>query len=111
MCVCSGTQSDSKPRSSSSRANGAGCMESAVKNITAPIFMVVSPGWRLKAILAMHPGGKHANRREIPLHRQHGCGEGEGGPVQRGLRQGACAAALQGAGRARRAGDEERGGC
>ena len=39
MWVCSGTHSDSKPRSSSARASGAGCMESVVKNITAPIFM------------------------------------------------------------------------
>ena len=39
MWVCSGTHSDSKPRSSSARPSGAGCMESVVKNITAPIFM------------------------------------------------------------------------
>src|ERR1700741_2448709 len=43
MWVCSGTQSDSKPRSSSARASGAGCMESVVKNITAPIFMGQPP--------------------------------------------------------------------
>src|SRR5580693_7987761 len=47
MWVCSGTHSDSKPRSSSARPSAAGCMESVVKNITAPIFMLVSPfGWQ-----------------------------------------------------------------
>ena len=40
MCVCSGTHSDSKPRSSIARASGAGCMDAVVKNMTAPIFML-----------------------------------------------------------------------
>src|SRR5258708_18115242 len=39
MWVCSGTHSDSNPRSSRARANGPGCMEPSVKNMTAPIFM------------------------------------------------------------------------
>ena len=50
MCVCSGTHSDSKPRSSMARASGAGCMESVVKNMTAPIFMV--PWLRIQSSMA-----------------------------------------------------------
>jgi hypothetical protein len=41
MWVCSGTHKDSNARSSSARASGAGRIESVVKNITAPIFMIV----------------------------------------------------------------------
>jgi hypothetical protein len=44
MCVCSGTQSDSNPRSSSARPNAAGCIESVVKNMTAPIFIDLVSG-------------------------------------------------------------------
>src|SRR5271165_1339710 len=51
MCVCSGTQSDSKPRASSSRPSAAGCMESLVKNMTAPIF-IRGPSLLMASILA-----------------------------------------------------------
>src|SRR5262245_47792531 len=46
-------------------------------------------------------GTEHAACREIPFHRCHGRRQGQGGAVQRGLRQGARAAAFQGTGRAR----------
>src|SRR5690242_11050184 len=65
MCVCSGTQSDSKPRSSSARASGAGCMESVVKNITAPIFMAGSLSL-VPRVACFYPN-RAARERNMPI--------------------------------------------
>src|SRR5881392_3956959 len=40
MCVCSGNQSDSKPRSSTSLASAAGSTASSVGNIAMPNFIL-----------------------------------------------------------------------
>src|SRR6185312_14951436 len=80
MWVCSGTQSDSKPRFSSSIASGAGRMESVVKNMTAPIFMASLLPFRGQCRMIGHGYARPAAGRRGLSH----CGIGEGGRLAPG---------------------------
>ena len=61
ICVCSGTQSDSNPRCSSSIAQIGGLHDSVVKNMTAPIFM----RWLL-GVIVPHRCRIEANTAQFP---------------------------------------------
>src|SRR5262249_32138372 len=90
MWVCSGTHSDSKPRASSAWASGAGRIDSAVKNITAPIFIFPPHMWLDSVGKPQAPDlvfeRSQGDHHEGPLlHRRGDCACGLGGRMRRPL--------------------------